>query len=231
MQTKAVIFGIKEFRLTKQEKFFFKKNKPWGIILFSRNINSIDQLKLLTTEIKHLFRDKKFPILIDEEGGKISRLGNIIDFSLFSQKNLNHLYKRNKKLFFNIYKTYINTVCGIFKYTGININTTPVLDVMRKKSHSVIGSRSFSSKVENVIKLGNICIELYKKNNIATVIKHIPGHGLSRSDSHHKMPTINADKKILNKIDFKAFRSCNSLFAMTCHAIYSKYDNKWRARK
>ena len=88
MNRKAIIFGIKKYQLTKSEKLFLKKEKPWGIILFSRNIKNIFQLKKLVDDIKNIIKDKKYPILIDQEGGKVSRLNNIIDLSIFSQNHL-----------------------------------------------------------------------------------------------------------------------------------------------
>ena len=94
----------------------------------------------------------------------------------------------------------------------------------RKKTHKIIGTRSFSKNPADVIRLGKLCINLYKRNKIATVIKHIPGHGLSKSDTHYKMPIIKASKKELIKIDFKTFRACESLFAMTAHVVYLIYD-------
>ena len=224
MNRKAVIFGIKGYVLTNKEKKFLKKVKPWGIILFSRNIKNITQLKALIDKIKKILHDKKYPILIDQEGGRVSRLNKIINLSFFSQDFFGSLYNKDKKLFYKVYKIYIDKVCEIFKYVGININTAPVLDVIRKNTHNVIGNRSFSQSSENVAKLGNVCINLYKKNNIATVIKHIPGHGLAKCDSHYKTPIIKANKKELMRKDFKPFRRCKSFFAMTAHAIYSVYD-------
>ena len=88
MNKKAVIFGIKKTRLTKEESSFFRKAKPWGIILFSRNIKNLYQLKILVGEIKSLFKDKNFPILIDQEGGRVSRLNDIVDLRFFSQEYL-----------------------------------------------------------------------------------------------------------------------------------------------
>ena len=81
----AVIFGVKGYKLTNKEKQLFKKTKPWGIILFSRNIKNLSQLKILINDIKKILRDKKYPILIDQEGGKVSRLNKIINLSFFSQ--------------------------------------------------------------------------------------------------------------------------------------------------
>ena len=221
----AIIFGIQKYKLTNKEKLLFKKVKPWGIILFSRNIKSIFQLKTLVDDIKDFFKDDKYPILIDQEGGKVSRLNKIIDLSVFSQDFFGKSYIKDKKLFYNLYKIYINTICDILKNVGININTVPVLDIRRKKSHNIIGSRSFSENSTIVSNLGKLCIDFYEKNKIATVIKHIPGHGLAKCDSHYKTPVIYANKKELFKKDFKPFKLCKSLFAMTGHAIYSAYDS------
>ena len=221
----AIIFGIQKYKLTNKEKLLFKKAKPWGIILFSRNIKSIFQLKTLVDDIKNFFKDDKYPILIDQEGGKVSRLNKIIDLSVFSQDFFGKSYIKDKKLFYNLYKIYINTICDILKNVGININTVPVLDIRRKKSHNIIGSRSFSENSTIVSNLGKLCIDFYEKNKIATVMKHIPGHGLSKCDSHYKTPVINTRKEELFKKDFKPFKIHKSLFAMTAHAIYSKFDS------
>ena len=162
--------------------------------------------------------------MIDQEGGKVSRLNKIIDLSTFSQNHFTLLYKKDKKSFYNRYKIFIDRVCDIFKTVGININITPVLDVRRNGTHRIISSRSFSENPADVIRLGKLCIDLYKKNKIGTVIKHIPGQGLSKSDSHYKTPIIKANKEELIKKDFKPFRACKSSFAMTGHVIYSIYD-------
>ena len=223
---KAVIFGISSHKLKKREKAFFKHVKPWGIILFSRNIKNLDQTTKLVKDIKKIFRDYKFPILIDVEGGKVSRLNKIIDLSEFSQSHFEKLYRKNKKLFFVYYEIFINGVSNILNQVGININTVPVLDLRRKKSHNIIGERSFSEKNYIISKLGKTCIDLYKKNKICTVIKHIPGHGLSKLDSHFKTPVIKNNKTELIEKDFKPFKECKSLFAMTAHIIYEKFDPK-----
>ena len=225
MNRKAIIFGIKGHKLLSKEKHFLKKTKPWGIIIFSRNIKDLKQLKKLTNSIKKIFKDKKYPILIDQEGGKVSRLNKIINLSYFSQDFFCKLYKKDKKLFFIFYEIYINKVCEILNKVGININTTPVLDVRRKKTHNIIGSRSFSNRPEIVSKLGNVCIDFYNRKKIACVTKHIPGHGLSELDSHNFTPIVKTDKKKLEKIDFRPFKLCKSSFAMTAHIIYKAYDS------
>ena len=226
MNRKAVIFGIKGYRLTKNERIILKNAKPWGIILFSRNIKNLIQLKILIKDIKKIFRDNHYPILIDQEGGKVSRLNKIIDLSFFSQNLFGKLYEKDKNLCVNIYEVYVNKVCKIFKEVGININTVPVLDVLRKEGHEIIGSRSFSSNTALISKLGDICEDLYKKNKIGTVLKHIPGHGLAKSDSHFNTPVVKNSKTSLIKNDFKTFKLRKSPFAMTAHVVYSSYDAK-----
>ena len=144
MHRKAIIFGIKGYNLTANEKTLIKKVKPWGIIIFSRNIKNIIQLKNLIKNIRKILKDKNYPILIDQEGGKVSRLNSIIDLSPFSQNYFGTLYRKNKKLFFYFYKIYINCICEILNKVGISINTVPVLDIRRKNSHNIIGDRSFS---------------------------------------------------------------------------------------
>ena len=224
MKRKAIIVGIRGIKLSSEEIYLLKKEKPWGVILFSRNIKNLIQLKKLIIDIKNCFKDKNYPILIDQEGGRVSRLNKIIDLSIFSQGFFGNFYKNDRKTFYDYYKIYIDTVCEIIKKVGININTVPVLDVRRKNSHSIIGNRSFSSDASIVSKMGNLCINLYSKNKIATVIKHIPGHGLAKCDSHRKLPVINTKKNELIKKDFIPFKNCKSPFAMTEHVIYSIYD-------
>tara|TARA_B100001123_G_C15261889_1_gene1006890 strand:- start:826 stop:1776 length:951 start_codon:yes stop_codon:yes gene_type:complete len=221
---KAFIVGIKSTNLNKNEIYFLKKNKPWGVIIFSRNIRNLKQTKKLISEIKSCFNDKFYPIIIDEEGGKVSRLSKILDFSLFSSKYFGDLYKKNHKHFLYQYKVYVNNVSQILNYLNININTVPVLDVIRKRTNPVIGNRSFSKDPKIVSKVGDYCIDFYKQNKIATVVKHIPGHGLSNKDTHYDTPTIDENKKILNRIDFHPFKNKDTMFAMTAHIIYKKYD-------
>jgi len=224
MDRRAVIFGIKGKMLTSGEKYILRNKKPWGIILFSRNIENLFQLKFLIQDIRKIVRDINYPILIDQEGGRVSRLNKIVDLSLFTQSYFAKIYAADKKNFFYKYKLYTDTVCHILNSVGININTTPVLDVRRKNSHKIIGDRSFSENPEIVSKLGKICIELHERNKIFTVIKHIPGHGLSKYDSHKTLPIIKSQKSELINKDFMPFKSCKSLFAMTAHVKYFDYD-------
>ena len=106
MNRKAIIFGIKGYKLSKKEKFFLRKIKPWGIILFSRNVKDFFQLKKLVSDIKQCFNDKNYPILIDQEGGRVSRLDKIINLKRFSPAFFGSLYQKDKKKFNSLYKIY-----------------------------------------------------------------------------------------------------------------------------
>tara|TARA_Y100001970_G_C14097691_1_gene783651 strand:- start:251 stop:1201 length:951 start_codon:yes stop_codon:yes gene_type:complete len=220
------IIGIKGTILSNNEISFLKKYKPWGIILFSRNIKTIDQTQKLTKKIRKIFNDKKYPILIDEEGGKVSRLKKIIDNSIFSSNFFGNLYNKDKKKFYIFYNVYVKQICYLLNLLGININTVPVLDVKRKITSNIIGNRSFSDKPSLVNKLGQICIKKFHQNHIATVMKHIPGHGLAKVDSHKKIPVVNKDIKFLNKIDFLPFKRQKSYLAMTAHIVFSSLDSR-----
>ncbi len=223
MKKKAIIISIKGYKLSKKEKSLLANERPWGLILFKRNIKSLKQIKKLIKRIRQLTKDSKFPIIIDEEGVKVSRLNKIAENN-FSQKSLGDIYKINNKVGLIFYKNYINKLTTFLRKIGININTVPVLDVLRKNTNKVIGNRSFS-KDPNIVKdLGKICVKQYELNKLATVIKHIPGHGCASLDSHLKMPKVKLNYKNLNKIDFLPFKSNPSKFAMTAHILYEKID-------
>ena len=226
MIRKAVIISISGIILTQQEKFFFKNDKPWGVILFRRNIVSEKQVIKLTSSIRKIMKDRKYPILIDEEGGTVTRLSNIFNNSNYNQKYFGNIYSIDKKIGSAIYKNYIDLISAHLRNLGININTSPVLDLYKENAHKIIGNRSYSDNPAIVNELGRLCVSSYKKNKIASVIKHVPGHGKANSDSHFKLPIIKDNLNLLKKKDFKCFKNIKSHFAMTAHILYSKIDNK-----
>ena len=107
---------------------------------------------------------------------------------------------------------------------GININTVPVLDIRTAKGNNIIGDRSYSLPPDKTSKIGNFCIKQFSKNHIGTVIKHIPGHGLAKVDSHKFTPLVKKKISFLLKNDFSAFKHKNTFFAMTAHVIYKDID-------
>ncbi len=222
---KAFIVGIKSLKLTNAEKVFLKTHKPWGVILFLRNIKSIKQTKNLTDSIKDIFKDRNYPILIDQEGGRINRLSNIIAFDNLTSEYFGYLFEKDKMQFNFMYKLFVDKTSQLLKWIGVNINTVPVLDLRVKGSSNIIGDRSYSKNKNTVNKIGDLCIRLFHENSIGTIIKHIPGHGLAKVDSHNYTPVINKTPQYLNKNDFFPFKKKKSFFAMTSHIIFTKIDN------
>ena len=221
---KAFIVGIKSVKLTNNEIIFLKKYQPWGVILFSRNIKSINQTKSLTDNIKRIFKDKYYPILIDQEGGRVNRLKNIITFDNLTSEYFGDLYHKDKMKLNIIYKLFVDKTSHLLKLIGANINTVPVLDLRVKGASNIIGNRSFSKNKDIISKMGDLCIKLFHENSIGTVIKHIPGHGLAKVDSHNFTPIVKKSFKYLSKNDFYPFKKKNSYFAMTGHVIYENID-------
>ena len=223
---KSFIVGIKSTKLNNKEKIFLRKYKPWGVILFTRNIKNINQTFKLTSSIRKIFNDKNYPILIDQEGGRVNRLKNIISFDNLTSEFFGQLYVKNYKEFEIYYRLFIDKTSYLLKLIGVNLNTSPVLDLRVKGASNIIGDRSFSKDPKIVSKIGDFCINFFHKNKIGTVIKHIPGHGLASVDSHNFTPLINKDNKYLAKNDFKSFKNKKTLFAMTAHIIFKKIDEK-----
>jgi beta-N-acetylhexosaminidase len=223
---RAFIIGIKSTKLSKKEKNFLNKYKPWGVILFTRNIKNIEQTFKLTSSIRKIFKDRKYPILIDQEGGRVNRLKNIISFDNLTSEFFGKKYSKNIREFKTYYKLFIDKTSFLLRSMGVNINTSPVLDLRVKGSSNIIGDRSFSKNPKIVSKIGDFCIDYFHKNSIGTVMKHIPGHGLAKVDSHNFTPIVKKNSNYLSKNDFVPFRNKKTFFAMTAHIIFDKIDNE-----
>ena len=226
MNRKAAIISIRGSKLTASEIKLLKKEKPWGIILFKRNIITFKQTKNLTQNIRSCMKDPFYPILIDEEGGKVSRLSELFSTKEFSQYFFGLLYEKNNKNGKLIYKYYLETICNILNDLGININTIPVMDLLQNSTHQVIKSRAYSYQTKTIKTLGKFCISFLKKKKIASVSKHVPGHGCSNSDSHLNLPIVYKKKSKLYKEDFSLFKNLSSNFMMTAHILYKNIDPK-----
>ncbi len=225
MKCKAIIISIKGVKLSQREKKLLSKEKPWGVILFKRNLQSFDQIKKLTSEIRFLTKNRRYPILIDEEGLSVSRLGNLIDHNLTSYF-FGSLFKINKSICTKLLNQYINSLSRILRDLGINVNTIPVLDILRPNTNKIIGPRSFSKEKKIVKELGDLTLKYLHANKVAGVIKHIPGHGASKDDSHKRMPKVSLSHVKLNQIDFFPFKSTRAKLAMTAHILYTNLDKK-----
>ena len=221
---RSFIIGIKSIKLSSKEKSFLKKYRPWGIILFTRNIKDINQTLKLTSSIRKIFKDKNYPILIDQEGGRVNRLKNIISFENLTSEFFGNRFINDYKEFKFFYKLFIDKTSYLLKSIGVNINTVPVLDLKVEGASKIIGDRSFSKDPKIVSTIGDYCIKYFHENGVGTVIKHIPGHGLSKVDSHEFTPVVKKKRSYLEKKDFAPFKNKKTFFAMTAHIIFDKID-------
>ena len=222
-----VIFGVKSYKLQKKEKIFFEKSNPLGFILFERNCKNFHQTKLLIKDLKKTISHKHIMILIDQEGGRVTRLQSTNWKSYPSAEYFGIKAKKNlaiaKKL---VFKNSVD-IAKDLKKLGVNMNCAPVLDVKHNFTNNVIGDRSFSSNPEIVSELGKSFCNGLKKIGIIPIIKHIPGHGPSNKDSHKTTPNVDLDLISLDKKDFLPFKKLNKEpAAMIAHIIYNKIDKE-----
>jgi len=222
-----IIFGLSGETLANQEISLLNDNKIWGIILFSRNIKSKSQTINLTTEIKKQSKNPNIHILIDEEGGRITRLKEIYPLPLKAAAELGkELEKNHAEGKQEIIKTYTE-IANRLKSLGINIACSPVADLTMPETHDIIGDRSFSKNIDTVIQATKIAADTLLNNNILPTIKHIPGHGRATMDSHLELPKITTEIDILENTDFRIFKNLNNYpLAMTAHIIYDALDPK-----
>lgn len=219
-----LIIGLEGTILNDNETKFLSDYKPWGVILFQRNcINHKDTLTLIDKIKSKTHKD--MPILIDQEGGRVSRL-NYPEFPrTLSAKLFGDIFIKDKELALRALTLNMNLIAGSLKDMGININTVPVLDIPSQKESGVIGDRAYSSDKDIVSQMGKIVLNENNSNGIGSVIKHIPGHGRATVDSHLDLPIIIDEKSLLENDDFVPFKALNNApLAMTAHAIYEKFD-------
>ena len=226
---KPVIYGISSLKLSDQEKYFFKESAPLGFILFSRNIKDKEQTKSLVKSLKELMESEVL-ILIDQEGGRVARLkgkdwNNYPPAQYFADIYQNNQRQARQQCYENA-----ALIAKDLKELGINVNCAPVLDILSSTTHEVIGDRAFGKNAAQIYDLAKQMCEAFLDNDIYPVIKHIPGHGRAKSDSHLELPIVDADLAILENTDFVPFQKLSEMkFAMTAHILYSKIDDKFPA--
>jgi beta-N-acetylhexosaminidase len=225
---KAVIFGIQGDELTENEKILFAEHNPYGFILFQRNCISPKQVKQLIEQLKTCCDNPNIEILIDQEGGRVARLKepNFKEFpsaKSFGDKALIDKNTAKTATFNNAYEmgTYLREL-------GITVNCAPMVDILYPYSHPlVIGDRSFSTDKNIVIELGKAYAEGLLAADIQPVIKHVPGHGRAKLDSHYDLPIIDTPLEELLKTDFDVFKELNSYkYFMTGHLLFSQIDEE-----
>ena len=220
-----LICGIESSELSESEIQFIKEFNPWGIIIFDRNCKSKNQLSELTDALKGVTHED-LPIIIDQEGGRVSRINYSNSIVFKSAKVLGDALEKNTELGSHALSLHSKIMAFSLREVGININTIAVLDILSKDESGIIGDRSYSPNKELVTKAGKVVIESLSANGVAPVIKHMPGHGRAKVDSHLDLPIIETSISELDDTDFYPFKGNNNTdLAMTAHIIYKDIDN------
>ncbi|HEY5346849.1 MAG TPA: beta-N-acetylhexosaminidase [Rhizomicrobium sp.] len=222
MRTRA-IYGCAGTVLTAAERDFFREARPWGFILFGRNIADPQQLRALVAALRDAAGDA--PVLIDQEGGRVARLkpphwhkraaaGRFGAAYAADQENAREAVYLNARL-----------IAHDLLALGINVDCLPVLDVPVAGADNIIGDRAFGRDPATVIDLGRAQIEGLMEGGVLPVMKHIPGHGRAGADSHLALPRVETGMEELSATDFVTFRSLNTCpIAMTAHVVYEAID-------
>lgn len=226
----AIIYGLSGFSLSEKEKAFFKEANPFGFILFKRNCESPEQVLNLTNALRDLM-GRNCPILIDQEGGRVQRL-NVPHWRAYPNARQFGEMAENESMDAALDALRFNSLQMIddLKACGINVNCTPVADVLAPETHDVIGDRAFSDNPSVVSRLALSVCRHYLNCGVTPIIKHIPGHGRAAADSHLELPVVETDAATLMASDFKPFADISksevgqSVWAMSAHVIYSALD-------
>lgn len=225
MSLSAAIFGLSGPKLTAGEAAFFRDCNPWGFILFARNIETPEQVKKLTQDIRESIGRDCF-IFIDQEGGRVQRLRPPHWQRFPSGAQYADLYSVNKKRARRAAFLNHRIIADDLRTLGINADCTPVLDLPQPGADPIISDRALGTVTETIIDLAHPIMAGLMMGGVAPVIKHMPGHGRAEVDSHKALPRITADIYTLDNSDFIPFRAlADAPMAMTAHAVYTTSSN------
>ena len=220
MSELAVILGLPGPKLTAAERVFFRDANPWGFILFSRNVESPEQLRRLTSDLRDAV-GRDCLIFVDQEGGRVQRLRPPHWRNYPSGAAFAHLYAKKKRLGKRAAYLSYRLIADDLRKVGITANCAPVLDLPQKTADPIISDRAFGTKSVPIIDIAHAAMAGMMCGGVAPVVKHIPGHGRATVDSHKALPRIKASRKTLENSDFIPFRAlADAPMAMTAHAVY-----------
>jgi beta-N-acetylhexosaminidase len=223
--TSACIFGCAGPRLTAEERKLFERADPFGLILFARNVESPDQVRALASEFRAIVGRAHAPILIDQEGGRVQRLRppHWTDFPPARQYGA--LYARDHTKGLDAVRLGAQLIAAELAALGINVDCLPVADLHFPEGHGVIGDRAYAADPVAAAALGSAAAHGLLAGGVLPVLKHIPGHGRARVDSHDALPRVDASLAELDRTDFDAFRRLADLpIGMTAHVVYAAID-------
>jgi len=227
VNSSAAILGCAGTTLTREEEAFFRSVKPWGFILFKRNIADPEQVRALTTALRETVGRPDAPILIDQEGGRVARLQPPHWKTYPPGRAYGELVANDPLVAREITRLGARLIAHDLRAIGVNVDCVPVLDVPDPLGHEIIGDRAYGDTPEQVASLGRAAAEGLLAGGVLPIIKHIPGHGRALSDSHLELPVVKAKLSELDARDFAPFRVLSDMpMAMTAHVVYTALDRR-----
>jgi len=218
------ILGLSGPFLTDDERAFFRAADPAGFILFARNVADRAQLRALTDSLRDLSGRDDVPILIDQEGGRVARMGPPEWPPFPAGARFAALYEKAPMSAIEAARANARALALMLAEVGINVDCLPVLDVPRAGAHGVIGDRALGHEPMRIAALGRAMLEGLEAGGCIGVMKHCPGHGRAGADSHKELPVVTADAEALDA-DIAPFHACRSApMAMTAHVLYPAWD-------
>lgn len=225
MSTRAFITGVSGTELTAAEREFIRTERPWGFILFKRNVETPAQVTALVAELRSVGGVADAPVLIDQEGGRVQRLGPphwpvYPPGAVFST-----LYDTDSALGLTAARLSARLIAADLADLGITVDCLPLADVPVPGADAVIGNRAYGTEPGKVAAIARAVTEGLEQGGVLPVLKHIPGHGRATADTHFKLPTVDTPRDELERTDFAAFKPLADLpMAMTAHVVFSAVD-------
>jgi beta-N-acetylhexosaminidase len=225
MSTRAFITGVSGTGLTAAEREFIRAERPWGFILFKRNVESPAQVTALVAELRAVVGGADAPVLIDQEGGRVQRLGPPHWPVYPAGAVFGTLYDTDSALGLTAARLSARLIAADLADLGITVDCLPLADVPVAGADAVIGNRAYGTDPGKVAAIARAVTQGLEQGGVLPVLKHIPGHGRATADTHFKLPTVDTPRDELERTDFAAFKPLADLpMAMTAHVVFSAVD-------
>jgi beta-N-acetylhexosaminidase len=225
MSTRAFITGISGLELTADERDFLRAERPWGFILFRRNIDTPAQVARLVSDLRAAVGAPDAPVLIDQEGGRVQRLGPPHWPVYPPGAVFGTLYDLDPQLGLAAARLSSRLIAADLIELGITVDCLPLADVPVPQADAVIGNRAYGTEPAKVAAIARAVTDGLEQGGVLPVLKHIPGHGRATADTHFKLPVVDTSNAELERVDFAAFRPLADLpMAMTAHVVFSALD-------
>lgn len=221
---KPVVFGLTGMSITSEERAFFKRANPVGYILFKRNVDDRQQLRALTDDLRAMSGRPNLPILIDQEGGKVARMGPPEWPAFPAGPAFDSLYDTAPISAIEAARAHAEATALMLHEVGVTVDCWPLLDVAQPGTTEAVSIRALGHEPMRVAAMGRAILDGLRRGGVVGVVKHMPGHGRAVVDSHHLLPTVAASEAEL-EIDLEPFRSlCDAPMGMTSHIVFEAWD-------